>query len=247
MKPSAAPRDPKKRPFLTARWEHLAMLNWEVPESLVQPYLPAGVEVDRFDGKCLASLVGLRFFDTKVFGFHFPFHTNFTEINLRFYVRRKASDGVRRGVVFVRELVPRFWIALIARVFYNEQYRCVPIGDEIRESNGCMSAAYRWKSGGRWSEFAARSTSDLHEMSEGTREFFIAEHYVGYTRQRDGSTLEYTLTHPAWRIWSSCEVDLSWDPALTYGPAWGSVLARKPDFAFIAEGSPVAVFPGVRI
>lgn len=247
MRNSSVPRESKKRPFLTARWENLAMLNWEVPEALLQPYLPVGVEIDRFDGKCFASLVGLRFVDTKVFGFHFPLHTNFTEINLRFYVRRDAADGVRRGVVFVRELVPRFWISFIARAFYNEQYRCVPMSHAIAEIGGCTSASYRWKCGGRWSQFTARSLAPLHEMAQGSREFFIAEHYVGYTRQRDGGTLEYTLTHPAWRIWSPCDVELSWDPALTYGAAWGSVLSRQPDFAFIAEGSPVSVFPGVRI
>src|SRR5512141_1748910 len=97
--------------FLTAEWNNLLMLNYAVDASLLEPFVPAGTELDAFDGKTYLSLVGFEFNRTRVLGFAVPFHQNFEEVNLRFYVRR----GSKRGVVFIRELVPRYAVAAIAR------------------------------------------------------------------------------------------------------------------------------------
>src|SRR5271155_4390270 len=92
------------RVFLTAQWQHLAMLNYEVDASLLLPFVPAGTEIDRFEGKIFASLVGFRFLKTKLFGFvPVPMYSNFEEVNLRFYVRRQEHNEIRRGVVFIQE------------------------------------------------------------------------------------------------------------------------------------------------
>src|SRR4026208_556537 len=94
-------------PFLTAEWRRLAMLSFEIDPRVLSPLVPAGTELDEWQGRTFASLVGFLFLDTRVFGLAVPFHRNFEEVNLRFYVRRMASDGLRRGVVFVKEIVPR--------------------------------------------------------------------------------------------------------------------------------------------
>jgi hypothetical protein len=101
--------------FLTARWSHLAMLNREVDRALLMPLLPAGVELDDWNGAHHVSAVGFLFLGTRVLGVPVPFHADFEEVNLRFYVRRESGGSLRRGVVFVRELVPRRLIALIGR------------------------------------------------------------------------------------------------------------------------------------
>src|ERR1041385_5639833 len=92
-----------KKRFLTAEWTNILMLNYAVDPSLLEPLVPAGSALDMFEGKTYVSLVGFEFNRTRVLGFAVPFHQNFEEVNLRFYVRR----GLKRGVVFVRELVPR--------------------------------------------------------------------------------------------------------------------------------------------
>src|SRR5678816_2772984 len=110
------------KPFLTAEWRYLAMLNYEINPAVLLPFVPSGTEPDTWNGKTFVSMVGFLFRNTRVMRVPIPFHQNFEEINLRFYVRRKAEDGWRRGVVFVKEIVPRAVIALVARVIYNENY-----------------------------------------------------------------------------------------------------------------------------
>src|SRR5215510_14081912 len=117
--------------FLTAEWRHLAMLNYEMEPQILQPYVPAGTELDTWGNKTFISVVGFMFLKTRVLGLPIPFHQNFEEINLRFYVRRKTEEGWRRGVVFIKEIVPRAAIALTARWLYNENYVALPTGNVI--------------------------------------------------------------------------------------------------------------------
>ena len=99
-----SPRMPT--PFLTAEWRSLAMLNYEIDPAALAPFVPAGTELDQWQGKTYVSMVGFMFLNTRVMGISIPFHANFEEVNLRFYVRRQAPDGTRRGVVFIKETRP---------------------------------------------------------------------------------------------------------------------------------------------
>src|SRR5258708_33955012 len=88
--------------FLSAEWRDLVMLNYAVDPALLHQYVPSGTALDSFEGKIYVSLVGFRFCRTKMFGaISVPFHANFLEVNLRFYVRRREGSGDRRGVVFI--------------------------------------------------------------------------------------------------------------------------------------------------
>src|SRR5690606_21017449 len=109
-------QDMKK--FLSAKWIDLIMVNYEVDPGVLAPLVPAGTEIDLFDGKCFVSLVAFMFLDTRVSDFLVPFHVNFEEVNLRFYVKRETEGEIRRGVVFVKEIVPRAAIAFVARSLY---------------------------------------------------------------------------------------------------------------------------------
>jgi uncharacterized protein len=105
-----------KKIFLTAKWRDLVMLNYEVDPSLLQRHVPAGTELDSFEGKTYVSLVGFYFSGTRLWGkIAVPMHTEFEEANLRFYVRQRAEGEERRGVCFIAEIVPRRAIAWTAR------------------------------------------------------------------------------------------------------------------------------------
>ena len=103
------------RRFLSAVWRNLVMLNYEIEPDILRPLVPQGVELDSWKGKYFVSLVGFQFLDTRVLGMPIPFHRNFEEVNLRYYVRRRVEKGWRRGVVFVKEVVPRWAIATRGR------------------------------------------------------------------------------------------------------------------------------------
>ena len=179
-------------PFLTAQWRWLAMLNYEVDPALLRPLVPAGTELDAWGGVTYASVVGFMFLDTRVLGIPIPFHRDFEELNLRFYVRRRGPEGWRRGVVFVKEIVPRFAIAAVARVVYNENYVALPMRRHLDISaRAGGTVEYGWKQGGRWCGLRAEVRGPARPLVEGSEEEFITEHYWGYVRQRDGGTVEY--------------------------------------------------------
>jgi uncharacterized protein len=116
--------------FLTADWRYLAMLNYAVDPQVITPLVPAETEIDFDNGETFLSVVGFLFLDTRLLGLPIPLHRDFEEVNLRFYVRRKLADTWRRGVVFIRELVPRPAIAAVARCFYGENYVALPMKND---------------------------------------------------------------------------------------------------------------------
>jgi uncharacterized protein len=234
--------------FLSAEWRDLVMLNYEIDLDLVAPYVPRGTELDCFDGKAFVSLVGFQFLRTKLFGFvPLPFHTNFEEVNLRFYVRRHEGGELRRGVVFIREIVPRLAVAHVARLAYGENYISCAMSHKIRANVTGIAAEYRWRAGSEWCSLRAQASGGPAYAAEGSIEQFITEHYWGYSAQRDGSCMGYHVSHVPWKVWSSTSASFDGDAESLYGRELGCVLRRKPDSAFIADGSPVIVLKGRRI
>ncbi len=229
--------------FLTARWAHLVMLNWPIDPAVLAPLVPAGTVLDTFAGATWISMVGFRFLDTRVLGVGIPFHRNFDEVNLRFYVRRELDAEVRRGVVFVKEIVPRRAIAAVARSLYGERYTALPMRHDI----GPAQVAYAWRYRGRWHQLALCPVGDPGALVPGSAEAFITEHYWGYASQRRGGTVEYRVEHPPWRVSQATGATFTCDVASLYGPAFAGALAGPPHSAFLAEGSPVEVRRGVRI
>ena len=234
--------------FLAAEWRWLAMLNYEIAPEILAPFVPHGTELDLWNGKTFASVVGFLFLKTRVRGIPIPFHQNFEELNLRFYVRRKAEDGWRRGVVFIKELVPRAAIALVARTFYNENYLALPMAHRIEKSGATIkSAVYSWRFNGAENYLKLVTRGAAQPLAENSAQEFITEHYWGYAKQRDGSTMEYRVEHPRWRVWEAESAELKCDIAGLYGARFSDSLYCAPASAFLADGSDVKVFCGTRI
>jgi uncharacterized protein len=237
--------------FLTAEWRWLAMLNYEIAPDIVAPFVPAGTELDVYQGRVLVSMVGFRFQKTRVGGIPIPFHRNFEEVNLRFYVRRKVNGEWRRGVVFIKELVPRFAIAWVARTFYNENYVALPMSHHLEKaadvSEGIKSIQYGWRFAGEENYLKLTTLGSPVPIRPGTEQEFITEHYWGYAVQRNGTTAEYQVEHPRWRVWETESASLHCDVTGLYGERFCKPLSGPPASAFLAEGSAVKVFKGVRL
>jgi hypothetical protein len=165
-------------------------------------------------------------------------------------VRRRPSGGHadgrddRRGVVFVKELVPRFPIAWVARVVYRENYASVPMRHRLHQDG---TVEYGFRSSGRWAALSVRPEGDPRPAEPGSLAEFIAEHYWGYAAQPDGGTVEYQVEHPPWRVQGAGSASLECDVAALYGPEFVGPLSGPPRSAFLAEGSPVTVHRGIRI
>jgi uncharacterized protein YqjF (DUF2071 family) len=238
----------ERRVFLSAEWRDLVMLNYEVEPEILQQYVPRGVELDAFAGRTFVSLVGFQFLRTKLYGFlAVPFHRNFGEVNLRFYVRRRDGGKERRGVVFVRELVPRAAVAGLARLMYGEKYDACPMAHRVERNAAGISAEYRWEWRGKRFWLSARADGAPARGAEGSIENFITEHYWGYSAKSASETIEYRVSHEPWRVWGSTNARFEGDGEALHGSGFGEILRRPPDSAFVAEGSPVLVHTGRRI
>ena len=237
--------------FLTAEWRHLAMLNYEIEPQILQPFVPTGTELDTWSNKTFISVVGFRFLKTRVIGLPIPFHQNFEEVNLRFYVRHKAANEWRRGVVFIKEIVPRWAIATVARVVYNENYAAMPMrhsltleGESLKNES---SVEYGWRNEGRWNSLQVKISGGAQTLTTGSEAEFITEHYWGYAAQQDGGCMQYQVEHPPWRVWQASEAMLDCDVEKIYGAKFVESLTSKPSSAFVAEGSPIIVRRGVHL
>ena len=233
--------------FLTAEWRSLAMVNYVIDPAVLGPFVPAGTELDEFHGRVFVSMVGFLFLKTRVLGIPFPWHQNFEEVNLRFYVRRRVEgeDGWRRGAVFIKEIVPKVVIATVARVLYNEPYLARPMRHWVGHASDATGAEYGWRHEGRWNTLAVTAEGgDPGAIVPGSEEEFITEHYWGYNRQRDGRTLEYQVEHPRWRVRRARQYQFDGDVRGLYGAGFVPFMTGKASSAFLVEGSAVSVRKG---
>ena len=230
----------RMKPFLTANWRYLAMLNFVVDPAIVAPLVPPGTELDYESGDTFVSVVGFLFLDTRILGLPIPLHRDFEEVNLRFYVRKKSADTWRRGVVFVRELVPRRAIALVARAFYGENYLALPMKHEIEHVDLRLDVEYSWRRGRKWESLKMSASGEPQIIPAGSHADFITEHYWGYTCVRARCS-EYRVERPRWKIWNAEKFELRADITALYGEQFAETLSQPPRSAFIADGSPISV------
>ena len=235
------------KPFLSAEWRNLIMSNYVVDPSLLQKYLPRYTELDTFNENHYVSLVGFLFKNVKVRGIAFPFHTNFEEVNLRFYVRYKENNFWKRGVVFMKEIVPRRMITFIANTLYGENYRTHQMNHQFKESANELIVNYNWKVGSNWNRINCIAEKNPENIIEQSSEEFITEHYWGYTFINDACTGVYEVAHPKWRIHKVKSYDIVCDAKELYGDAFAETLNHKPESVFLAEGSPVQVMKGKKM
>lgn len=232
------------RKFLTAKWLDLVMANYVVEPKILQEFVPLGTELDFFDGKCFVSLVAFKFFDTKVLGVPIPFHIDFLEVNLRFYVRRETENELRRGVVFIKEIVPRFAISFVARTFYGEPYETWKMGlDEIFNEK----LAYSWSKAETENRISVEKGENFGVPSENSEGEFIIEHYWGYTRRGANRTDEYKVEHPKWQLFETKNAQIEVDFGRTYGDKFAFLTNEKPQSVLLAEGSEIAVYKGAKL
>ena len=228
--------------FLTAEWRKLAMANYAVDEKILRPYLPNKTELDLWNGNCYVSLVGFMFLNTKIKGIKIPFHINFEEVNLRFYVRYNDVDGWKRGVVFIKEIVPKPALTFVANTVYKENYETMPMSHSWKLENNSLNVEYCWKKK-NWNSFSVKASSEPSMINAGSEEEFITEHYWGYTKVNHKSS-EYQVEHPKWEVYHVNSYVVDVDFGDVYGRQFEFLKAQKPLSVCLAEGSEIKVNSG---
>lgn len=233
--------------FLTAEWRKLILANYNIDPVLLQKYLPANTSLDLCNGKCYVSLVGFMFLNTKVKGLSIPLHRNFEEVNLRFYVKHiTPEEELRRGVVFIKEIVPKSAITFIANTLYSEKYQTMPMSHEWKLGDN-VEVTYKWKLKDKWNSVSVTTGNEQNEIALGSEAEFITEHYWGYTKVNESVTSEYGVEHPRWKIYDVRDYSVNADFGALYGEEFSFLTDATPDSIMLAEGSEIVVREGKRL
>ncbi|MBP6722719.1 MAG: DUF2071 domain-containing protein [Bacteroidia bacterium] len=225
--------------FLSAEWHNLINLTYRVPAEKLEPLLPKGVELDLYEGHAHLSLVAFDFINTRVKGMKIPFHVDFPEINLRYYVRA----GRHRGVVFVKELVPKHCIAFVAKRFYNEPYESQPMesGHET-DGDGKLKSHHSLWVDSQEHTIDTVASAETQIPGSDTAAHFFKEHDLGFGINKNGETLCYEVSHPVWETRELLDVKLNFDFAKVYGEEWAFLNGLEPQFPLFAVGSAIKVY-----
>lgn len=231
-----------KKIFLTAEWRRLIMANYCIDPAILQPYLPAHTELDYYKGQCYISLVGFLFRDVRIKGLAIPWHRDFPEVNLRFYVKHFDGQQWKRGVVFISEIVPKPAISWVANTIYKENYSTLPMRYQWKEAEELLHTSYHWKKNKQWNKLAVITNVTPQPLATGSEEEFITEHFWGYARAGVKQTAEYEVAHPRWDIYPVNNFSVDCDFNALYGERFSFLQQGKPVSVFLAEGSVIKVY-----
>jgi uncharacterized protein len=227
--------------FLTAEWTNLVLINYVIDPEILKKYVQNGTELDFWNCKCYISFVGFLFENVRVLGMKIPFHTDFEEVNLRFYVKRFENENWKRGAVFISEIVPKSAITLVANTLYNEHYKTLPMKHSIIEKENSKSFQYQWKVANKWNAIEIETDKNPIDIETNSEAEFITEHYFGYTKFNDKTTFEYEVRHPRWQQLEVTANHTEIDFEQVYGQKFGFVKDLKPRSVFLAIGSKISV------
>lgn len=186
------------------------------------------------------------FLNTRLKSVNIPFHKNFEEVNLRFYVRHKQDGVWKRGVTFIKEIVPKPALTFIANTFYKEKYETLPMSHSWVTNDQFIDVEYKWKKQ-VWNRFKIKAEKVETPIELNSEEEFITEHYWGYTKIHDSQTSEYGVEHPRWNFHKVIDYSIQVDFENIYGETFSFLSDETPYSVMLAEGSDIIVRSGNRI
>lgn len=226
-------------PFLTARWTNLINITYAVPPELLLPCLPDGVELDTVLGKAFVSVVPFDFTDARLHGIKVPFHVNFPEINFRFYVKQ----GGKRGVIFLKEFIPKFLIKMIANTFYYERYEVVGLKSRVKKKENEISVKHCMRKGGKNFCVEVCAENNLVSPAPGSREHFFEERFYGFSKNKKGEPLRFKVEHPSWKLYPVKYYSIDVDFGFLFGKEWKFLNNEMPVCVMLLDGSAVKMLP----
>lgn len=185
------------------RWHDLLFAHWPVHARALSGLLPAGLELDTFDGWAWVGVVPFHMDQVVVRGagertFGVPGATRFPELNLRTYVR--SAETLQAGVYFFSLDAASALAVLGARLFFSLPYFWANMQSRHEEGDWIHYRSRRVLNTPA-AGFAARYRS-LGKPAEGPLEEFLTSRYCLYTR-RGGEIVIGHIHHLPWQLESA--------------------------------------------
>jgi len=189
--------EPVKRAVMVQQWQDLAYIHWRYPIEEIQALLPAGVEVDSFDG---SAWVGLIPFSMRNIGLPrmpaVPYFGSFPEVNVRTYVRRNGVPGVWFFSLDVNRYLP----ALVARVSYFLPYCWGKASNKRTDTTLETEVRRTWPS--RASTSIRVSIGDPIESPD-ELSVFLSARWGLYSRGIGKGVRYAPVDHETWPLWTA--------------------------------------------
>jgi hypothetical protein len=225
------------QPILTANCGYPVFLNFGVDPQLLVGRVPAGTELDFNNGATFLSVVGFLSADTVLIGQPPIRQRLFERVQLSFYVRKRNVDDWRRGVVVVREIVPRTVAPVLAHIFVGEPLLALSMRHDLVDRGARIAVDYAWRRTSKWEGLSITAEGEVQPIAAGSDEDFIISRPWQYTALAS-RVLEYRIEHPRWRLRSA----VSWKfDADVFGPEFTETLQGQPLSVFVADGSHIRV------
>ncbi len=221
------------RPFLTARWSQLCLVNFEVNPTWLESFVPAGLQLEVVDESAFVSLAALHFREVRVLGVSWPGYRSFPQLTLRFQVRSQE----RRGVTTVRDFAPSKLPCWVARQLYGQPYKAAELSSRRRSDE--IAWTLLWGGEENRLEFTLAKTVQAPTSEDS----FFLEHKWGYSVLPDGRLQESKVLHPPWTTRRVLDWNLHFDFGKVYGPEWTFLDHLSPRSCSFGVDSQVAIFP----
>jgi uncharacterized protein YqjF (DUF2071 family) len=187
------------RPWvLQMRWMDLCFMHWAVDATELAEKLPAGVELDTYEGKAYLGVVPFRMEGIRPrFTFDVPGLSAFPELNLRTYVKVNGVPGVW---FFSLDAAQPIGVRL-ARTFFHLPYMDARMWTR-RRGEVTEYASLRTHGGEAPAHFAAayRPVGESFTAQAGSLENWLTSRYVLYSTDRQGRVFRGDIHHAPWPL-----------------------------------------------
>lgn len=230
------------RPWaMRMRWRKLLFAHWLADAARLRKLLPAGLELDLFEGRAYIGAVPFRMegvtprFVPPISGLH-----AFPELNLRTYVTAEGKPGVW---FFSLDAGQKLAVRVARRFFYlpyfDARFEIVEDGDSVRYGSE------RTHRNAAKSAFLAnyRPSGPQYRSTPGTLESWLTERYFLYAADGAGRLYRGDIDHDPWPLQPAlAEVTVN-----TLGDWLGIEMEGQPQLLHFAESLDVRAWMPERI
>ncbi|MFA4133034.1 MULTISPECIES: YqjF family protein [unclassified Brevibacillus] len=184
---------------MTQTWEHLLFLHWAISPASIKALIPAGLELDTYDGKAWISIIPFLLSGVRLRRMpSVPFTTTFPEINVRTYVKAKGKTGVyflsldTSNPLVIK--IAKFWYRL---PYYRAQMAFHRQADRIDFTSRRLSGLSQTPS----FKGSYQPLSDKFFAKEGTLVHWLTERYTLFCRcDRTKQLMFADVVHEPWQL-----------------------------------------------
>ena len=232
---------------ISSEFRKVALLNYIIPQEVIEKYLPKHTKPDLYNGNCFISLVGFQVKKLKLNDVKVPLIKDFDEIDLQIYVKHFNGASWEKGVVVISRIFDQPGLAPLTNTIFQTNYISHPSKSEVKEDQHGLEVKYSWQFDGKEQSFSVKSNNLAAPYDKGTEAAFILDRSLGFIRVTEEETLKYPVTHASWHLYTVEEYAVDVDFSRQYDPALNLLNSRIPHSVILTEGSTVEIGENVEV